>query len=190
MEFTNYFFIEWFISVVSFVGRTTDPFRFPLATSMRPLDGGGSMCTRVVTRHPCPEREWRIIDCSKDHRLVCSIHQPCGSQLEVYVHLLKSGLPMSTHLSPPPPWLDEETFEYRRTRMEKLVPFLVLGSSTATSLISSPADRCNFFSKKKGEKGRARVTHALMNERTNERTREDYTGWFVLEVNFFAPPRW
>lgn len=102
MEFTNYFFIEWFISVVSFFGRTTDPFRFPLATSMRPLDGGGSMCTRVVTRHPCPEREWRIIDCSKDHRLVCSIHQPCGSQLEVYVHLLKSGLPMSTHLSPPP----------------------------------------------------------------------------------------
>lgn len=66
---------------------------------MRLLDGGGSMCTRVVTRHPCPEREWRIIDCSKDHRLVCRI-QPRGSQLEVYVHLLKSGLPMSPHLSP------------------------------------------------------------------------------------------
>ena len=67
---------------------------------MRLLDGGGSMCTRVVTRHPCPEREWRIIDCSKDHRLVCRI-QPRGSQLEVYVHLLKSGLPMSPHLPPP-----------------------------------------------------------------------------------------
>lgn len=187
MEFTNYFFIEWFISVVSFFGWTTDPFRFPLATSMRPLDGGGSMCTRVVTRHPCPEREWRIIDCSKDHRLVCSIHQPCGSQLEVYVHLLKSGLPMSTHLSPPP-----RDWTRKRSNIggRKWKTCSLLGSSRATSLISSPADRCNFFSKKKGEKGRARVTHALMNERTNERTREDYTGWFALEVNFFAPPRW
>lgn len=45
----------------------------------------------------CPEREWRIIDCSKDDRLVCRI------QPEVCVHLLKSGLPMST-------WLAEETF--------------------------------------------------------------------------------
>lgn len=55
MEFTNYFFINGRFHSRTTISSDDRSVRFSLVgTSMRQLDGGGSMCTRVVTRHRVP----------------------------------------------------------------------------------------------------------------------------------------
>lgn len=117
----------------------------------------------------CPEREWRIIDCSKDHRLVCRI-QPCGSQLEVYVHLLKSGLPMSH--PPLRDWARKYSFGGRKWKTWFL---LILGSSRPRSLINTSFEEEGEKERRKSA-WRTRPPGSLTNERTKERRRRDYTG--------------